>query len=133
MVKARGGAQTATDFQIVVAATKSGGIGLKGVMPWSLPADMEYFRQLTSTTTDANSGRLNAVVMGRKTWDSIPQKFRPLKNRVNIVISRFVPLGDLWFEMRLYGPLRGGMDSMAEHCILFPCEVMSLVCCTSFA
>ena len=73
-------------FQIVVAATKGNGIGFQGSMPWSLPKDMQYFKQLTSTTR--SKGSQNAVVMGRKTWDSIPAKFRPLARRVNVVISR---------------------------------------------
>jgi hypothetical protein len=86
--------QSAADFQVVVAATKSGGIGLNGSMPWTLPCDLEYFRHLTSSTSSDSSARLNAVVMGRKTWDSIPQKFRPLKKRINIVISGYDFLGN---------------------------------------
>lgn len=46
---------------------------------------MKYFKDLTST---AKYGKRNAVIMGRKTWDSIPAKFRPLRDRVNIVLSR---------------------------------------------
>ena len=74
-------------FQLVVAATPSGGIGNAGGLPaWKLPGDMAYFKELTSRTRD--SGRQNAVIMGRKTWESVPQKFRPLKGRINIVLSR---------------------------------------------
>jgi len=47
---------------------------------------MNYFKTLTSQTRD--SQRQNAVIMGRKTWESIPAKFRPLKDRINIVLSR---------------------------------------------
>ena len=46
---------------------------------------MNYFAQ---ATTKAPEGTLNAVVMGRNTWESIPERFRPLKDRMNIVISR---------------------------------------------
>lgn len=73
-------------FQIVVAATKKMGIGQGGTMPWKLPGDMQYFRELTTKTQDG--GKRNAVVMGRKTWESIPLKFRPLKGRINIVLTR---------------------------------------------
>lgn len=75
-------------FQLVVAATKNGlGIGKNGSLPWaSLPGDMAYFKELTSRTRD--SKLQNVVIMGRKTWDSIPAKFRPLKGRINIVLSR---------------------------------------------
>ncbi|KAG2437962.1 hypothetical protein HXX76_005577 [Chlamydomonas incerta] len=74
-------------FQLVIAATPSLGIGKNGKLPaWQLPGDMAYFKELTSRTRDA--ARTNAVIMGRKTWESIPEKFRPLKGRLNIVLSR---------------------------------------------
>lgn len=72
-------------FDIVVAADARRGIGRAGALPWKLAADMEYFRRLTSSTGEP--GRRNAVVMGRKTWQSIPDRFRPLKGRLNIVLS----------------------------------------------
>ena len=77
-------------FQIVVATTLERGIGLDGGMPWNLPKDMKYFKEITIKTRD--SSKRNAVIMGRKTWDSIPAKFRPLANRANIIISRCVKL-----------------------------------------
>ena len=73
-------------FQLVVAATRKLGIGKAGSMPWKLPGDMAYFKELTSKTAD--SGKQNAVVMGRKTWESIPSKFRPLPGRINVVLTR---------------------------------------------
>jgi dihydrofolate reductase len=70
---------------IIVAATASGGIGKNGGLAWTLPADMAFFRATTMAVTD--SARQNAVIMGRKTWASIPAKFRPLKGRLNVVLS----------------------------------------------
>ena len=70
---------------VVVAATQSNGIGQSARLPWRLPKEMAYFAQVTS---NAPEGRANSVIMGRNTWESIPKKFRPLKGRVNIVISR---------------------------------------------
>ena len=63
-------------FQVVVAATKELGIGLNGQIPWSLPPDLKYFRRLTSETLQES--KRNAVVMGRRTWESLPSKFKPL-------------------------------------------------------
>ena len=51
-------------------------------MPWRLSEDLKYFKEVTT------KGGLNAVVMGTKTWDSIPAKFRPLAGRINVVLSR---------------------------------------------
>lgn len=53
-------------------------IGRDGGLPWHLPSDMKHFRELTTGGT---------VVMGRRTWESIPEKFRPLPQRRNIVLS----------------------------------------------
>ena len=73
-------------FQLVVAAGHALGIGKGGNLPWKLPGDMAYFRELTTRTCDASAR--NAIVMGRKTWESLPARFRPLPNRVNMVLSR---------------------------------------------
>lgn len=54
--------------------------------PWKLPADMKYFKQLT--TEPLTPGCVNAVLMGRATWESIPERFRPLPNRINCVLTR---------------------------------------------
>ncbi|KAF8922597.1 dihydrofolate reductase-like domain-containing protein [Mucidula mucida] len=70
---------------IVVAATKANGIGQNGGLPWRLSKEMAYFARVTS---NAPAGKQNVVIMGRKSWESIPLKFRPLRNRTNIVISR---------------------------------------------
>jgi len=70
---------------LIVAATSTNGIGKGGQLPWHLSKDMAYFARVTSSAPD---GKMNAVIMGRKTWESIPEKFRPLSKRVNVVISR---------------------------------------------
>ncbi|KAF8622481.1 hypothetical protein AX15_006997 [Amanita polypyramis BW_CC] len=70
---------------IIVAATKTNGIGRNSGLPWRLAKEMKYFARATS---NAPEGAINTVVMGRNTWESIPKKFRPLPNRMNVVISR---------------------------------------------
>lgn len=88
---------------LIVAATPKNGIGKNGALPWPmLKKEMAYFARVTKrvptpTSTSSNPSKAeegqagslprNAVIMGRKTWDSIPPKFRPLKDRTNIVIS----------------------------------------------
>jgi len=76
---------------LIVAATRHLGIGRSGGLPWRLKAEMEYFARTTKRVHAASSEdpqASNAVIMGRKTWASIPPKFRPLGNRINIVITR---------------------------------------------
>src|SRR5208282_1318679 len=71
---------------IIVAATSSQlGIGLKGGLPWRLKGEMAYFKRATTFNPDSLT---NVVIMGRKCWESIPPKFRPLPSRHNIVLSR---------------------------------------------
>lgn len=76
----------------VVAATTLGGIGNNGSLPWRIPAEMKHFRSVTSTVELPNGASppaeaRNAVVMGRRTFMSIPPQHRPLKNRVNVVLT----------------------------------------------
>jgi dihydrofolate reductase len=54
-------------------------IGAGGALPWNLPEDMQRFKELTMGST---------VVMGRVTWESLPEKFRPLPGRRNVVVTR---------------------------------------------
>jgi dihydrofolate reductase len=72
-------------FSLIVAADEARGIGRAGALPWRLPGDMAYYKRKTS---EAPAGMQNAVVMGRRTFESIPAKFRPLKQRLNVVLSR---------------------------------------------
>jgi dihydrofolate reductase len=64
---------------IIVATSTNLVIGKDNDLPWHLPTDMKYFKETTKG---------HIVVMGRKCWESIPEKYRPLPNRTNIVMSR---------------------------------------------
>ena len=75
-------------LNVIVAATPSNGIGLNGTLPWRLKPDMQYFQRLTIGFQRASRAPKNVVIMGRKTWESIPPAHRPLKERINIVLSR---------------------------------------------
>jgi dihydrofolate reductase len=71
---------------LIVAHDSSRGIGLNGKLPWRLSKEMKYFAAAT-TVVPSESGKKNAVIMGRTTWEGIPRKFRPLKERINVVLS----------------------------------------------
>ncbi|CAO3678084.1 unnamed protein product [Rhizopus stolonifer] len=75
---------------LIVAATEELGIGRQGGMPWHLPKDMAFFRKVTTTLPKHTTTQevQNVVIMGRVTWESIPIKFRPMKDRFNIIVSR---------------------------------------------
>ena len=66
-------------INMIFARSANGVIGLNGAMPWHLPEDLAHFKKLTLGSP---------VIMGRKTWDSLPVKFRPLPGRTNVVITR---------------------------------------------
>jgi len=72
-------------FSLIVAAEISDGIGIHNQLPWQIKSEMAYFKKMTLF---APRGKRNAVVMGRKTYESLPEKFRPLPGRRNIVISK---------------------------------------------
>ena len=63
----------------MAAVARGGVIGNDGSIPWRIPEDMRHFRELTTG---------HAVVMGRRTWDSLPDRFRPLPGRRNVVVTR---------------------------------------------
>ena len=64
---------------LVWAHSADGWIGVDGGLPWHLPEDLARFRRLTTGAP---------VIMGRRTWDSLPERFRPLPGRTNLVLSR---------------------------------------------
>jgi len=66
-------------LSIVAAVARNGVIGREGGIPWHIPEDMARFRALTTG---------HPVLMGRKTWDSLPDRFRPLPGRRNVVVTR---------------------------------------------
>jgi dihydrofolate reductase len=67
------------ELHLIYARARNGVIGRDNTLPWHLPEDLAHFKRLTLGCP---------VIMGRKTWDSLPPKFRPLPGRSNIVITR---------------------------------------------
>ena len=73
---------------MMIAVDEKNGIGKDNDLAWRIPADMKYFKNVTASTKDFSN--TNAVVMWRKTWESIPQKYRPLPYRINCILSRTI-------------------------------------------
>ena len=75
------GGKTGTDARVglIWAQAVNGVIGDAGTIPWRLPEDLARFKEITLS---------GAVIMGRRTWDSLPERFRPLAGRHNVVITR---------------------------------------------
>ena len=63
---------------LIWAQARDGVIGVDGALPWHLPEDLKLFRERTTGST---------VVMGRRTWESLPERFRPLPGRTNVVLT----------------------------------------------
>lgn len=79
----------------IAAMDQAGVIGLNGALPWRISSDLKRFSELTTGHT---------VLMGRKTWDSLPIEFRPLPNRHNIVLTRQIgfdaPQVEVWGDLQ---------------------------------
>lgn len=67
---------------IIVAVDECNGIAKNGIIPWHCPEDLKFVKKVTTEVEGT------ALIMGRKTWETIPVKYRPLKDRINIVLSR---------------------------------------------
>jgi dihydrofolate reductase len=88
-------------LHLIYARARNGTIGKDGQMPWHLPEDLAHFKRITLG---------QPVIMGRKTWDSLPARFRPLPGRFNIVITRQT-------DWRSEGALRAAsMDEAMRLC-----------------
>jgi dihydrofolate reductase len=70
---------SAPRLHLIYARASNGVIGKDNALPWHLPEDLAHFKRITLG---------HPVIMGRKTWDTLPPRFRPLPGRTNIVISR---------------------------------------------
>lgn len=66
-------------LHLIYARARNGVIGANNQMPWHLPEDLAHFKRVTLG---------QPVIMGRKTWDSLPARFRPLPGRLNVVVTR---------------------------------------------
>lgn len=91
-------------LNLIFARATNGVIGLNNAMPWHLPEDLAHFKRHTLGCP---------VIMGRKTWDSLPPRFRPLPGRLNIVLTRQP-------DWQADGALRA--STLAEACTQCPTD-----------
>ena len=122
------------DFHLVVAYTADKqGIGFQGGIPWRVPEDMVHFKKITTSNSGSSTNKFdlfNIVVMGRKTWESIPVKFKPLERRFNVILSNneeYITKMNAEYEPELSGHknvlftnwnslfLEGGYIQLQEH------------------
>jgi dihydrofolate reductase len=86
-------------FSIIAAVDEKLGIGKANALPWRLSGDMQHFKEITIAPADSLQ---NVVIMGRRTWESLPDKFKPLPGRSNVVLTRnksmVLPAGVLKFD-----------------------------------
>ncbi len=74
------------NFSLIVAIDLEHGIGKDDRLPWHLSGELRHFKKITCASDSPE--KKNVVIMGRKTWESIPEKFRPLSDRINIILTR---------------------------------------------
>jgi dihydrofolate reductase len=84
-------------LKFIVAATKDNGIGFQGKIPWTFKEDLAFFKEQTLNCT---------VIMGRLTYQSLPEKVRPLPDRQNIVVSRSFSSNEVVVWRELLEPLK---------------------------
>jgi dihydrofolate reductase len=87
---------------LIYARARNGVIGRSGGLPWHLPEDLAHFKRVTLGCP---------VIMGRRTWESIPERFRPLPGRANIVVTR-------QSDWHATGAVRAGsLEDAIAHCL----------------
>lgn len=96
-------------LHLIWAQSRNGVIGKNGTLPWHLPEDLAHFKRTTLGSP---------VIMGRKTWDSLPPRFRPLPGRLNVVVTRQA-------DWQAPGAQRAG--SLAEAQALCPTDAVAWV------
>lgn len=95
-------------ISLIAAVAQNNCIGKDGTLPWHLPEDLKHFKKVTE-------GQI--VLMGRKTWESLPEKFRPLPKRTNIVISRQENY-EVPEDVEIYNSIENALDAHKDENIM---------------
>ena len=94
------------EMELIVALNQDGVIGINNKIPWYIPEDLQRFKKLTEG---------NIVIMGRKTYESLPPNQRPLKNRLNIVLSRQTNIYDFEHDNLIFTTMENIYDIIKEN------------------
>jgi dihydrofolate reductase len=94
-------------FSVIVACTLDGGIGYNNKLPWDIKNELKLFKRITETTQE---NKENVIIMGRKTFFSLNEK--PLKNRINIVISKTYILNHDYSNLYIFS----NIDMALNYC-----------------
>lgn len=100
------------NYKMIVAICKGNGIGNSNSIPWYSPVDLKHFSKLTRSTGGVEG--MNAIIMGRKTWDSIPKK--PLPQRFHIILTRQPETIDLSDAKYKNCVAFSSMDAVEQFC-----------------
>ncbi|ORX99416.1 dihydrofolate reductase-like domain-containing protein [Clohesyomyces aquaticus] len=98
------------ELTMITAAERSNGIGHEGDLPWRLKQELKYFTRVTRRVPHEASNTMNAVIMGRKSWDPLPDEVRPLPGRINVILSRSPK--SLWSQIQ-----KEGRDTETTHVV----------------
>lgn len=96
---------TRKNINLIVAIDNKNGISKNGNVPWHIKQDLQHFYRIT-TGTFPNSTKINAVIMGKNSWKTIPEKYRGLSKRLNIVISTTMTEQELEKDNNTNTPVR---------------------------
>jgi dihydrofolate reductase len=94
------------EMELIVALNQDGVIGINNKIPWYIPEDLQRFKKMTEG---------NIVIMGRKTYESLPLNQRPLKNRLNIVLSRQKNIYDFEHDNLIFTTMDNIYDIIKEN------------------
>ncbi len=110
-------------INMILALDSKSGLWKNGDLAWRIREDMKYFKKITTQKPHPNpplSGegieqKQNAVIMWRKTWDSIPEKYKPLPNRINAILSRsYTPEDDYW-NICKYSSFESAIEKLSKR------------------
>jgi len=100
-----------SEISIILALDEQNGLGKDWDLAWRIREDMQYFKEITTW----DSSKQNAVIMWRKTWDSIPEKYRPLPDRINCILSRKFEFEDNFWNICKYNSFESAIDKLSAR------------------